>query len=44
MLKMLAYKLSLFVRDDTKQAKSLMFIIVPQVEQVSKNKKDFKKC
>ena len=27
------YKLSLFGRDDTKQAKSLIFIVVPQVKQ-----------
>ena len=26
------YKLSLFDRDDTKQAKTLIFIVVPQVE------------
>ena len=39
MLKMLAYKLSLFGRDDAKQAKSLIFIVVPQLEQVPKNKK-----
>ena len=30
------YKLSLFGRDDTKQAKSLIFIVVPQVEQLPK--------
>ena len=30
------YKLSLFGRDDTKQAKSLIFIVVPQVEQSPK--------
>ena len=30
------YKLSLFGRDDTKQAKSLIFIVVPQVEQFPK--------
>ena len=29
-------KLSLFGRDDTKQAKSLIFIVVPQVERVPK--------
>ena len=37
------YKLSLFGRGDTKQAKSLIFIVVPQVEQfpkVQKKKKD----
>ena len=35
------YKLSLFGRDDTKQAKSHVFIVVPQVEQFPKvqNKK-----
>ena len=35
------YKLSLFGRDDTKQAKSHVFIAVPQVEQFPKvqNKK-----
>ena len=27
------YKLSLFDRDDAKQAKSLIFIVVPQLEQ-----------
>ena len=27
------YELSLFVRDDTKQAKSLIFTVVAQVEQ-----------
>ena len=30
------YKLSFFGRDDTKQAKSLIFIVVPQVEQFPK--------
>ena len=30
------YELSLFGRDDTKQAKSLIFIVVPQVEQFPK--------
>ena len=30
------YKFSLFGRDDTKQAKSLIFIVVPQVEQFPK--------
>ena len=39
MLKMLVWEFSLFGRDDTKQAKSLIFIVVPQVEQVPKNKK-----
>ena len=33
------YKLSLFGRDDTKQAKSLVFILVPQVEQFPKVQK-----
>ena len=33
---MYKYKLSLFGRDDTKQAKSLIFIVVPQVEQSPK--------
>ena len=33
------YKLSLFSRDDTKQAKSLIFIVVPQVEQFRKVQK-----
>ena len=33
------YKLSLFGRDDTKQAKSLIFIVVPQVEQFPKVQK-----
>ena len=39
------YKLSLFGRDDTKQAKSLIFIVIPQVEQFPKvqNKKKKKK-
>ena len=32
-------KLSLFGRDGTKQAKSLMFTVVPQVEQFSKVQK-----
>ena len=32
-------KLSLFSRDDIRQAKSLIFIVVPQVEQVPKVKK-----
>ena len=30
------YKLSLFGRDDTRQAKSLIFIVVSQVEQKKK--------
>ena len=30
------YKLSLFGRDDTKQGKSLIFIVVSQVEQFPK--------
>ena len=34
------YKLSLFGRDDTKQAKSLIFIVVPQVEQFPKVQKE----
>ena len=33
------YKLTLFGRDDTKQAKSLIFIVVPQVEQFPKVQK-----
>ena len=33
------YKLSLFGRDDKKQAKSLIFILVPQVEQFPKVQK-----
>ena len=36
------YKLSLFDRNDTKQAKSLMFSMVPQVEKFQKKKK--KRC
>ena len=36
-------KLSLFGRDDTKQAKSLIFIVVPKTEQVPKVKKKQKK-
>ena len=32
-------KLSLFARDDTEQAKSLIFIVVPQTEQVPKIQK-----
>ena len=37
------YKLSLFGRDDTKEAKSLIFIVVPQVEQFPKVQKNNKK-
>ena len=37
------YELSLFGRDDTKQAKSLIFIVVPQVEQFPKVQKKKKK-
>ena len=37
MLKLLVCKLSLFGWDDTKQAKSPIFIVVPQVEQIPKN-------
>ena len=33
------YKLSHFVRDDTKQTKSLIFIVVPQVQQFPKVQK-----
>ena len=33
------YKLSIFGRDDTKQAKSFIFIAVPQVEQFPKVQK-----
>ena len=33
------YELRLFDRDDTKQAKSLIFIVVPQVEQFPKVQK-----
>ena len=33
------YEWSLFGRDDTKQAKSLIFIVVPQVEQFPKVQK-----
>ena len=33
------WKLNLFGRDDTKQAKSLIFIVVPQAEQVPKVQK-----
>ena len=36
------YKLSLLCRDDTKQAKSLIFIVVPHVEQFPKEQK--KRC
>ena len=38
------YKLSLFGGDDTKQAKSLIFIVVPQIEQFPKVKKKRKRC
>ena len=38
------YKLSLFGRDDTKQAKSLMFNVVPQVEKFQKKKKKDVRC
>ena len=41
------YKLSLFGRDDTKQAKSLVFIVVSQVEQFPKvqiKKKRYVRC
>ena len=37
------YKLSLFGREDTKQAKSLVFIVVTKVEQFPKVQKKFKK-
>ena len=37
------YELSLFGRDDTKQAKSLIFIVVPQAEQFPKVQKRKKK-
>ena len=37
------YKLSLFGRYDTKQAKSLIFIVVPQVEQFPEVQKKKKK-
>ena len=37
------YKLSLFGRNDTKQAKSLVFIVVTKVEQFPKVQKIFKK-
>ena len=33
------YKLSLFDRDDTKQAKRLIFIVVPQAEKFPKVQK-----
>ena len=36
------YELSLFDRDDTKQAKSFIFIVVPQVEQFPKKKQKTK--
>ena len=38
------YKLSLFGWDDTKQAKSLIFIVVSQVEQFPKVQKKKKWC
>ena len=38
------YKLSLFDRNDTKQAKSLMFNMVPQVEKFQKKKKKDVRC
>ena len=34
--------MSLFGRDDTKQVKSLIFIVVPQVEQIPKVQKKTK--
>ena len=37
------YKLSLFGRDDTKQTKSLIFIVIPQVEQFPKVQNKTKK-
>ena len=37
------YKLSIFRTDDTKQAKNLIFIVVPQVEQFPKEIKKKKK-
>ena len=40
---MYIYKLSFFGRDDRKQAKSLIFIVVPQVEQFPKVQKNKKK-
>ena len=36
-------KLSLFARDDTKQVKSVVFIVVCQAEQVPKVQKNAKK-
>ena len=33
------YKLSIFSRDDIKQAKSIIFIVVPQIEQFPKVQK-----
>ena len=33
------YELSLFVRDDTKQAKSLIFTVVAQVRTISRSTK-----
>ena len=41
-INMYKYKLSLLCRDDTKQAKSLIFIVVPHVEQFPKEQK--KRC
>ena len=38
------HKLSLFGRDDTKKAKSLVFIAVPQVEQFPKVQKKNVRC
>ena len=35
---------SLFGRDDTKQAKSLIFIVVPQVEQFPKVQEKKERC
>ena len=38
------YELSRFGGDDTKQTKSLIFIVVPQVEQFPKVIKEKKRC
>ena len=38
-INMYKYELSLFGRDETKQTKSLIFIVVPQVEQFPKVQK-----
>ena len=38
------YKLSLFGRDDTKQAKSPIFIVASQVEQFPKVQKKIVRC